>query len=89
MFGLYYNSNTNYSVNYSTINFCLRALVQGFTAGVEYLFTADCAGALLIPDLVSDHEFKLLHKHLDFSLNLTAAGKVCAGKAEAEKHQGV
>lgn len=57
--------------------------------GGEYLFTAECAGALLIPDLVSHHEFKLLHKHPDFSLNITAAGKVSTGEAQAEKHQGV
>lgn len=40
MFGLHYNSNTNYSVNYSGISFCLRSLMQDFTAGGEYLFTA-------------------------------------------------
>lgn len=68
-------------MTFSSINFCLRSLVQDFTVGGEYLFTAECAGALLIPDLVSGHEFKLLHKNLAFSLNIIAAGK-----AQAEKY---
>lgn len=69
------------------LTFVLRSLVQDFTAGEEYLFTVECGGALLIPDLVSDREFTLLHKNLDFSLNVIAAGKVSTGKTQAEKHQ--